>query len=179
MSKALSGDDLRLLIQRVFQPGPEDHGLAIIVDLPDERLPDNPDWRERRKLAQAWGRLLTEQRAALGLERVTVAWYRNAGSNNADLPADCVCGDADFLPTSAAVSSLMSAAVPIWPSSSAARAGQRRSSTARRDGTKDPRVPGQHSSSSASASSKRSLATSLASRLAGSSLACASPFPLH
>ena len=102
MSKALSGDDLRLLIQRVFQPGPEDHGLAIIVDLPDERLPDNPDWRERRKLAQAWGRLLTEQRAALGLERVTVAWYRNAGSNNADLPADCVCGDADFLPTSAA-----------------------------------------------------------------------------
>ena len=33
MSSSLTGRDLRLLIQRVFQPRPDDRALAIMVDV--------------------------------------------------------------------------------------------------------------------------------------------------
>jgi len=98
MSDTLTGHDLRQLIQRVFRPGPEDRGLMIMADLPDERVPDNPAWRTRRELASTWARLLVDQREALKLERVTLAWYRNAGSNNADLPAGAILGTPGELP---------------------------------------------------------------------------------
>jgi len=93
MSETLSAQDLRLLIQRVFQPGDQDKGLAIIVDLPDARLADNPDWAQRREMAANWYRELLGEMDALGLERLTLGWYRNAGGNNADLPESCVPGD--------------------------------------------------------------------------------------
>ncbi len=89
MSDNLSAQELRQLIQRVFQPTAEDGGLAIIVDLPDDRVPDNPDWAARRRLAAAWYTALEGELEALGLPRLTLAWYRNAGGNNADLPARC------------------------------------------------------------------------------------------
>ncbi len=93
MSEILSAQELRLLIERVFAPTAADTGLAIIVDLPDERLADNSEWSERRTLAAGWYRALLGEKEALGLERLTLAWYRNAGGNNADLPAACVPGD--------------------------------------------------------------------------------------
>ncbi|MCP4574596.1 MAG: hypothetical protein GY838_19780 [bacterium] len=89
MSNDLSPQELRLLVQRVFRPTADDRGLAIIVDLPDERVPDNPDWQARRRLAAAWYEALTGELEALGLPRLTLAWYRNAGGNNADLPPRC------------------------------------------------------------------------------------------
>ena len=93
MSETLTAQDLSLLIQRVFQPSAQDKGLAIIVDLPDARLADNPDWAERRQMAAKWYIDLLGEMKTLGLERLTLAWYRNAGGNNADLPETCVPGD--------------------------------------------------------------------------------------
>ncbi|MCB1185284.1 hypothetical protein KDM41_17840 [bacterium] len=95
MSESLTATDLRLLVQRVFQPTAADRGLAIIVDLPDARLADDPDWAARRAMAAAWYRGLKGEMAALGLDRLTLAWYRNAGGNNADLPSVCVPGDGE------------------------------------------------------------------------------------
>ena len=95
MAESLTAPDLRLLVQRVFQPSAADTGLLLIVDLPDERLADNEDWRERRTMAAAWFRALTGEREALGLERISLAWYRNAGGNNADLPGRCLLGDGE------------------------------------------------------------------------------------
>jgi len=98
MTETLKTADLVNLVSRVFQPSSADTGLAIIVDLPDERLADNSEWAARRSMAASWGELLAEARGELGLERVTVAWYRNAGGNNADLPDTCVClGDGTVL----------------------------------------------------------------------------------
>ena len=98
MNTTLSAQELKLLIQRVFQPTEQDRGLAIIVDLPDGRLADNEDWAERRRLAAGWYLALQEKIAELGLPRLTLAWYRNAGGNNADLPELCHPGDGLTVP---------------------------------------------------------------------------------
>ena len=89
MSETLAAADLVRLVQRVFRPTSADKGLALLVDLPDARLEDDPDWAARRAMAADWGAKLDGVRGELGLDRVTVAWYRNAGGNNADLPPSC------------------------------------------------------------------------------------------
>ncbi len=82
----LTSEELINLVRRVFEPGEEDKALAVIVDLPDDEVPDNPRWRNRRALAAGWVRELTEARAHHGLD-VGLYLYRNVHSNNADLPA--------------------------------------------------------------------------------------------
>jgi aminopeptidase len=81
----LTGDELSALIQRVFQPRRDDRGLAILIDLPDEQLVDNPEWRARRALAAGWARELSAAHDRHGLD-VSLICYRNVKSNNADLP---------------------------------------------------------------------------------------------
>ncbi|MEZ4385989.1 MAG: hypothetical protein R3D98_00135 [Candidatus Krumholzibacteriia bacterium] len=98
MTDQLSGEELRLLVQRVFQPRDTDHGLLVMVDLPDQRRADNAPWQARRLLAAEWARLLEAERQALGLDRVTLAWFRNAGGNNADLPPGAVLGEPGWRP---------------------------------------------------------------------------------
>lgn len=98
MAEKLSGPDLVQLVRRVFAPGPRDSGLAIMVDVPDETLPDNADWRERRAMAAEWATLLDGRREELGLQRVSLAWYRHADGNNADLPGTFAYGTGGGLP---------------------------------------------------------------------------------
>ncbi len=92
MTEKLSGQELTQLVRRVFAPTTADQGLAIMVDLPDAAVPDNPAWRQRRAMAAEWAGLLEAHRAELGLRRISLAWYPNAGGNNADLPPTCCCG---------------------------------------------------------------------------------------
>ncbi len=98
MSEILTPQELAQLINRVFQPTEADRGLAIIVDLPDDKLADNPDWAERRQMAVKWFEGLREEQETLGLDRVTLAWYPNAGGNNADLPETCYPADDSSVP---------------------------------------------------------------------------------
>ncbi|HJV37668.1 MAG TPA: hypothetical protein VJ528_02415 [Geothrix sp.] len=85
MSEALTGPELVALVQRVFQPRPEDKALAILVDLPDLHVPDDAGWIERRAIAQAWADTLNAHRCELGLETRLVV-YSNVHTNNGDLP---------------------------------------------------------------------------------------------
>lgn len=85
--ETLSSAELAQLVRRVFSPTAADKGLALIVDVPDARLPDNDEWAERRRLAAGWYEGLRAAAGELGLGRVTLVWYRNVGGNNADLPA--------------------------------------------------------------------------------------------
>ncbi len=101
MDDSLSGADLRNLIARVFAPGPSDRGLLIMADVPDPRRPDHEAWRSRRRLAAAWARDLAGEATALGLERVTLAWYPHVGGNNADLPDAAMLGDPAHVPADA------------------------------------------------------------------------------
>ena len=103
MDDVLTSTELAQLVRRVFSPSPADTGLALIVDLPDARLPDNAEWAERRRLAAGWYDALRAAGPGLGLPKVTLAWYRNAGGNNADLPDACCLHDGSGGPAVAAV----------------------------------------------------------------------------
>lgn len=109
MNERLNADELIALIRRVFGTTPDDHRLGILVDLPDGRTPDNPDWRERRRIAADWAAQLRGRRADLGMD-VSLVLYRNVAMNNADLPGQVWLGapesmpdDADALAPAAAV----------------------------------------------------------------------------
>ena len=88
MNERLKGPELAALVRRVFLPRPGEKSLAILVDLPDARSPDNPAWRERREMAADWARELSAESSRLGL-RVSLALYRSAHTNNGELPKAC------------------------------------------------------------------------------------------
>lgn len=87
MSLELSAPELLQLIERVFPRLDGDRALAVLVDLPDDALPDHDAWAQRRKMAAAWARALDGGKASIGLEDVALVAYRNVRRNNADLPA--------------------------------------------------------------------------------------------
>lgn len=86
MKDDLSTSDIKNLIHSVFSLRPEDNNLTIIVDVPDEKVPDNEAWRKRRELAADWYQKLTLVKGELGLEQADLIYYPNVHSNNADLP---------------------------------------------------------------------------------------------
>jgi hypothetical protein len=86
-AEALASADLVALVRRVFVPRPDDTAIAILVDLPDAVRPDHPAWRTRREMAAEWAALLESQHAVLGLHTQLVL-FRNAHTNNGDLPPD-------------------------------------------------------------------------------------------
>jgi leucyl aminopeptidase (aminopeptidase T) len=96
----LRADELTELVQRVFQPQDTDRALAVIVDLPDSVLTDNPDWQVRRSLAAGWVQALTSARADHGLD-VDLFLYRNVRANNANLPSLAWLYDSTELPATA------------------------------------------------------------------------------
>lgn len=102
MTDTLSRQELRLLVARVFEPGPTDRGLLIMVDLPGGRLADHDAWQQRRQMAADWAAKLAAEQAALNLDRVTLAWYPNVGANNADLPIAAAVGDPGWQPATSA-----------------------------------------------------------------------------
>ncbi len=92
MPETLSRVELVQLVKRVFRPREEDRALAVLVDLPDAELEDNPRWQQRRAMANDWVSDLQLSRDELGLEAVDLVLYRNVRRNNADLPASAtVC----------------------------------------------------------------------------------------
>ncbi len=81
----LSAEELTNLVQRVFEPTADDRALAVIVDLPDDQVPDSDQWMVRRRLAAGWVEELANAKNEHGLE-VALYLYPNVHSNNADLP---------------------------------------------------------------------------------------------
>jgi hypothetical protein len=97
---SLTADELLALLGRVFAPTDEDRSVAILVDLPDEALADNPDWRARRQIAAGWATALDGADPAQWPE-VSLICYRNVRTNNADLPATAAVIDPEAAPETA------------------------------------------------------------------------------
>jgi len=85
MDDRLSGEELAALVSRVFQPQPGEGDLAILVDLPDAKVPDEATWKARRAMAAEWKAALSAQRGTLGFD-THLALYPNVHTNNGDLP---------------------------------------------------------------------------------------------
>ncbi len=85
MTEKLTGPELVALVQRVFQPRPGEGALAILVDLPDAKVPDDANWVARRAIAADWAAELVAYRQELGLDTHLVV-YPNVHTNNGDLP---------------------------------------------------------------------------------------------
>lgn len=100
MHDRLTGEELVALVERVFQPRAEDAALAVLVDLPDEAVPDNPDWAARREIARQWVEELSARGDELGLD-VHLVLYRNVRANNADLPEGAWLHPGGALPATA------------------------------------------------------------------------------
>lgn len=85
----LTASDWISLIQGVFAPDrTRDGGLAFLVDVPDDVVPDNPAWKDRRSMVVDWVRELQAAHGAHGWEVVLVA-VPNVHRHNADLPDGC------------------------------------------------------------------------------------------
>jgi leucyl aminopeptidase (aminopeptidase T) len=101
MSPGLDAAELLRLVETVFRPRADDRALAVLIDLPDEHLPDRPAWAARRAMAADWCRGLRAAGAGSKLERVDLVAYRNVRRNNAELPSHAaVLRDPDRLPQS-------------------------------------------------------------------------------
>lgn len=85
MGESLTGPELVALVQRVFQPRAGEGAVAILVDLPDAKVPDDPSWAARRGIATDWAYELTAHCKELGLDTHLVM-YPNVHTNNGDLP---------------------------------------------------------------------------------------------
>lgn len=84
----LAPEELVALVRSVFPRFESDRALAILVDVPRDAQKDNPDWKERRRLAYEWYVLLQARKQEVPLAEVMLLAYADVGSNNADLPAE-------------------------------------------------------------------------------------------
>lgn len=82
----LTTQELENLMRAVFSLKPSDTHLAIIIDVPDEKVADHTKWQQRREMAFDWYKKLSDIKTHLGLQAVDLIYYPNVHNNNADLP---------------------------------------------------------------------------------------------
>ena len=82
----LTTQELENLMRAVFSLQKSDKRLAIIIDVPDEKVPDHGKWQQRRDMAFDWYVNLNQVKTNLELEAVDLVYYPNVHSNNANLP---------------------------------------------------------------------------------------------
>lgn len=78
--------DLDKLLTDVFRPEPGER-VTVAVDLPREGFPDDPNWQDRRAMAEAWRLAFVRLGQRTGFEVTPLLTWPATGANNADLPA--------------------------------------------------------------------------------------------
>ena len=96
MNDPLDARELKTLVQSVFSPTMDDRHLLLIVDVPDDTVPDTDLWRTRRRLVEGGHQALNAAKPDLGLESVRLLAYPNVHANNANLPQWGVFVEADL-----------------------------------------------------------------------------------
>ncbi|MEK7249298.1 MAG: hypothetical protein AAB209_02640, partial [Bacteroidota bacterium] len=86
MIKNLSFDELMRLFRSVFGLKSAEEELTILVDLPDEKVPDTDAWHDRRRIAGEWYGHLLQNSSKTPFSDINLCTYTNVGSNNNDLP---------------------------------------------------------------------------------------------
>ena len=109
--KPLSTEELTNLILSVFSPQKTDKCLAIIIDVPDEKISDNERWSQRRELAVDWYNKLNSAKSELNIDKINLLYYQNVHNNNADLPKTAYFFDGDYKNLNASTLSIQGKAV--------------------------------------------------------------------
>ena len=87
MIKNLTEKELTNLIKTVFHIGYEDKTLIFLMDLPNDRVKDDDQWKDTRGIVYEWYKLVGDGKG-LGLKTVGFYSYENVGMANAELPAN-------------------------------------------------------------------------------------------
>ncbi|MCA9730724.1 hypothetical protein KC799_01250 [candidate division KSB1 bacterium] len=82
----LTTEQIDTLLRTCFNMSDQDKSIVILVDVPDEKLPDSVDWQFRRKFALQWYEQLSQFYGSQ--KRVKIYYYPNVGANNGDLPTE-------------------------------------------------------------------------------------------
>ncbi len=77
--------DLEKLLVDVFDPQPGEV-VTVMVDLPHGDIADNPEWKERRRMAEEWREAFARLGSRIGFEVRPMLSFPATGANNADLP---------------------------------------------------------------------------------------------
>jgi len=77
--------DLNKLLIDVFDPQ-QGEVAAVMIDLPHGEIADNPDWQERRDMAERWHAALSTLAAERDFTVRPLVTFPATGGNNADLP---------------------------------------------------------------------------------------------
>ncbi len=84
--------DVRKLLLDVFDPQPGET-VIVAVDVPRDGVPDHPEWKARREMAERWRRALEEIGRERGFTVLPLLRWPATGANNADLPPRGWLGD--------------------------------------------------------------------------------------
>lgn len=82
----LTTEQIDTLLRTCFNMSDQDKSIVILVDVPDEKLPDSVDWQFRRTFALQWYEQLSQFYGSQ--KRVKIYYYPNVGANNGDLPTE-------------------------------------------------------------------------------------------
>jgi hypothetical protein len=77
--------DLEKFLVDVFAPVAGERA-AVVVDVPTPSVPDHPDWRERREMAEAWRVGLAALGARAGFTTLPLVTFPANGTSGADFP---------------------------------------------------------------------------------------------
>ncbi|MBI5472809.1 MAG: hypothetical protein HY961_10740 [Ignavibacteriae bacterium] len=86
MIKNLSFDELMRLFHSVFALRADEDELTFMLDLPDEKVPDNDAWHDRRRIVGEWYGWLNANSTQTPFSEINLCTYQNVGANNGDLP---------------------------------------------------------------------------------------------
>jgi hypothetical protein len=86
MIRNINAGQLIHLIDAVFGFRDHEGALTFFVDLPDDRVPDSPGWKDRRRLAAEWYLMLHDQWQNIPFTALALCAYPNVGTNNGNLP---------------------------------------------------------------------------------------------
>jgi hypothetical protein len=79
---------LHSLLKSVFDLREDERALTFFVDLPDEKVRDNTEWEDRRRIASEWYNTLSANMRKLPFTAIMLCTYDNVHTNNNDLPID-------------------------------------------------------------------------------------------
>jgi hypothetical protein len=82
--------DLERLFVDVFAPRKGDI-VTILYDLPHDGITDNPEWEERRAMAESWQATIAGFAGRYGIVVKPVVTYEATGSHNSDMPDYGAC----------------------------------------------------------------------------------------